>query len=294
MAGSNLKRRIEDMKRTNKKSALTPKILLSLMAALAVFLCLAAGPFQEGIAQNAQSALKIENSGNSPLQIVSAAVADISLAPRITAQVAAQLVHPRIVVKNNSGQAVSVYVLEFRKPGSPALYFNRVDAGLAPKGTDIIEKNEFLWTAGEEVPGTGVAWAIRIDAVRFKDGNVVTLHGSPIPPPPGTWELSSAAPATKLRDPINVGIKLPESKLIKRVEPVYPELALKKRVQGRVILMINVDEEGNVTDAKVQDGSPVLNDAALAAVKQWKYSPTFLNGKPVPVIATVTVDFRLK
>jgi protein TonB len=59
-------------------------------------------------------------------------------------------------------------------------------------------------------------------------------------------------------------------------------------------LVINVDEHGNVTEATVKRGHPVWDDAAVTAVKQWKYSSTFLNGKPVPVIATVSVEFSPK
>jgi protein TonB len=83
------------------------------------------------------------------------------------------------------------------------------------------------------------------------------------------------------------------SKLIRRVDPVYPELAKRARVSGRVTLQVTVDEAGHVTDAKVVSGHPLLNDAAVTAVKQWKYSPTLLNGAPVPVMATVTVVFML-
>ena len=96
------------------------------------------------------------------------------------------------------------------------------------------------------------------------------------------------------RDPIKVGGNVQESKLIRRVEPVYPELAKRARVQGTVVLVVTVDEEGNVSDIKVSSGHPLLNEAAKAAVAQWKYSPTLLNGEPVPVIATVTVIFNLK
>ena len=96
------------------------------------------------------------------------------------------------------------------------------------------------------------------------------------------------------RDPIRVGGNVQESKLIRKVDPVYPELAKRARVTGRVILIVTVDEEGNVTDIRVSSGHPLLNEAAISAVKQWKYSPTLLNGEPVPVTATVTVFFNLK
>jgi TonB family protein len=95
------------------------------------------------------------------------------------------------------------------------------------------------------------------------------------------------------REPIKVGENVQESKLIRRVEPAYPELAKRARVEGRVLLAVTVDEEGNVSEIRVIVGHPLLVEAAVTAVRQWKYSPTLLNGEPVPVIATVTVRFSL-
>jgi periplasmic protein TonB len=63
-------------------------------------------------------------------------------------------------------------------------------------------------------------------------------------------------------------------------------------VQETVILSIVVDEDGNVTDVKVLKGHPLLNDEAVKAVKQWKYTPTVLNGEPVPITGTVNVVFK--
>ncbi len=96
------------------------------------------------------------------------------------------------------------------------------------------------------------------------------------------------------REPIRVGGNVQESKLIKRIEPVYPELAKRARVSGVVILQVTVDEEGSVSDIRVLKGHPLLDEEAIRAVRQWKYSPTLLNGEPVPVIATVTVIFNLR
>lgn len=78
---------------------------------------------------------------------------------------------------------------------------------------------------------------------------------------------------------------------IKYVQPVYPEDAKAAHVSGIVIVEAVVGEDGSVTDAKIIRSIALLDDAALAAVRQWKYMPTTLNGKPVPVIMTVTVDF---
>jgi protein TonB len=93
------------------------------------------------------------------------------------------------------------------------------------------------------------------------------------------------------RPPIKVGGNIQESKLIRKVEPVYPELAKRARVQGKVVLVVTVDEEGSVADINIASGHPLLDEAAVTAVRQWKYSPTLLNGEPVSVIATVTVTF---
>ncbi len=106
----------------------------------------------------------------------------------------------------------------------------------------------------------------------------------PLPPPP---------PRTP-RHPIRVGGDVQQSKLVYRVDPVYPQIAKLARQSGSVILEVNVDEEGNVREVKVLSGNPLLNEAAVSAVMQWKYSPTLLNGEPVPVTATVTVVFALR
>ncbi|PYV32864.1 MAG: hypothetical protein DMG09_23405 [Acidobacteria bacterium] len=93
------------------------------------------------------------------------------------------------------------------------------------------------------------------------------------------------------REPIRVGGNVQESKLVHRVEPVYPPEATAARVSGVVILQVTVNEAGDVSDARVLRGHPLLDGAAVEAVRQWRYSPTLLNGEPVPVIATVSIAF---
>ncbi|MGB6865339.1 MAG: energy transducer TonB [Candidatus Aminicenantaceae bacterium] len=84
-------------------------------------------------------------------------------------------------------------------------------------------------------------------------------------------------------------------KLIKKVDPVYPEEARAEGIQGVVILEIMTDEKGEVVRVKIlKSESSILNDAAVDAVRQWKYEPLILKGKPTPVIFTITVAFRLK
>jgi protein TonB len=78
------------------------------------------------------------------------------------------------------------------------------------------------------------------------------------------------------------------------VKPVYPAIAQSARVQGVVILEATIGTDGRVTDVKVLRSIPLLDQAAIDAVKQWQYTPTTLNGQPVPVIMTVTVNFALQ
>ena len=82
-------------------------------------------------------------------------------------------------------------------------------------------------------------------------------------------------------------------KLIKRVEPVYPEAASKKGIQGTVILEAKIDESGRVIDGLILRSVPELDQAAMDAIKQWVYEPMVINGKPVKALFTVTVRFQL-
>jgi TonB family protein len=102
-------------------------------------------------------------------------------------------------------------------------------------------------------------------------------------------EQEQKAPAA----PQRVGGEIKEPKKLKNVPPVYPEEAKRARVQGVVILECTISPEGTVADVRVLRGIPLLDQAAVDAVKQWVYTPTLLAGKPVPVIMTVTVNFRL-
>lgn len=82
--------------------------------------------------------------------------------------------------------------------------------------------------------------------------------------------------------------------LIRRVEPIYPERARRAGIEGIVVLKIGTDLEGNVTSIVVlRSESTILNQAAIEAVEQWKYQPVYHNGRPIPVVTTVTVKFKL-
>lgn len=83
-------------------------------------------------------------------------------------------------------------------------------------------------------------------------------------------------------------------KCIRKVEPVYPSAAIEAHVQGKVVIDAATDSEGNVVETAVVSGNPLLAEAAVEAVKQWKYNPYLVNNKPMPVVFSVTLDFRLE
>jgi len=82
-------------------------------------------------------------------------------------------------------------------------------------------------------------------------------------------------------------------KLIKQVEPVYPDEAAKAGIEGTVILEARASEKGDVEDARILRSIPALDAAAVAAVKQWKYEPLLINGKPQKILFTVTARFQM-
>jgi TonB family protein len=127
----------------------------------------------------------------------------------------------------------------------------------------------------------------------------------PPPPPPGARVYNGQVPPppppppppSQMVDgqvPVRVGgeIKVP-TKLV-NVPPIYPEEAKDARVQGVVIIEAVVDASGTVGQARVLRSIPMLDQAAVDAVKQWVFTPTLVNGAPAPVVMTVTVNFTLQ
>jgi protein TonB len=84
-----------------------------------------------------------------------------------------------------------------------------------------------------------------------------------------------------------------EGNLIRRVQPEYPALAKQARIQGTVVLRAVIDREGTIQDLQVIIGHPLLVQAAINAVRQWRYRPYYLNEQAVEVETLVTVNFSL-
>ena len=116
----------------------------------------------------------------------------------------------------------------------------------------------------------------------------------PPPPPPQASQPTTVPPPPSPSGPVRVGGDIEAPKKIKDVLPVYPPVAIAGRVQGQVIIEAVIDKRGHVSDTKILKSIPLLDKAAVDAVRQWEYTTTTLNGVPVAVIMTVTVTFALK
>jgi protein TonB len=119
------------------------------------------------------------------------------------------------------------------------------------------------------IPGTGVPGGT---------GTVPVDAPPPTPPPAAVPVAALVKPPVKVHD----------------VSPVYPELAIRGRVEGHVVIEAVIGPAGDVQEARVLQGKPLLTETALAAVRQWRYTPTLVSGRPVPVVMMVTVTFRLR
>jgi len=121
--------------------------------------------------------------------------------------------------------------------------------------------------------GTGDARGTVFDSI---PGSDLVL---PPPPPPATHH-----------PPVS---RMMEGNLILRVQPAYPLLARQVRVQGLVVLRAVISREGTIENLQVLSGHPMLVQAAVDAVRQWRYRPYVLNGEPVEVETEVKVNFIL-
>jgi periplasmic protein TonB len=101
---------------------------------------------------------------------------------------------------------------------------------------------------------------------------------------------STIAPAPKRR---RVPARIAEANLVYDVAPKYPPEAGRERIEGTVVLMAVIGKDGTVRDVQVESGLPLLAQAAIEAVKQWRYRPYLLNGQPVEIDSQITINFNL-
>lgn len=142
----------------------------------------------------------------------------------------------------------------------------------------------------EEEPAPAPPGAVVIDGALGDVGPPASGPGelrpyiAPPPPPPPVQQPPKIA---------RVGQGIREPKKIVNVVPEYPEIARLSRKEGTVILEAVLDVTGRVQSVRVLKSETLLDDAAIRAVRQWRYTPTELNGVPVQVLMTITVNFTL-
>lgn len=116
---------------------------------------------------------------------------------------------------------------------------------------------------------------------------VAALPRPPDPPTP------PPAPRIQRVEPTRVASTLQASRLVWKVDPDYPYLAKRAHIEGTVVLEARITQAGTIDSLRIVSGNPLFIQSVVEAVKQWRYQPTLLNGDPVDVITTVTVNFKL-
>jgi TonB family protein len=109
-------------------------------------------------------------------------------------------------------------------------------------------------------------------------------------PAKGQVTLISTVPAVPARLSVSHVV---EGTLLHRVDPTYPMDALRQRIQGQVVLQVRISKDGSVYGAKTIGGEPILSQAAVEAVREWRFSPYRMNDKPFDVAAQITFEFSL-
>jgi periplasmic protein TonB len=119
-------------------------------------------------------------------------------------------------------------------------------------------------------------------------GGIVGGLMTAVPPPPQPVSVPRS------RAPVQIGGLIQAPALVQRVEPIYPDIAVKANVTGVVILEATVNERGEVIGVVVLRSRKLLDQAAIDAVRQWRYSPLLLNDEARPFVLTVTLNFSIQ
>lgn len=112
-------------------------------------------------------------------------------------------------------------------------------------------------------------------------------------PPAASDTPAPSSAGSNGSDRVSLPAEIAQSLLVRKIVPTYPPLARQARVQGEVVLDVDISREGTIESLRARTGHPMLIPAAIDAVKQWRYKPYHLNGEPVPVQTQVTVNFSL-
>ncbi len=202
-------------------------------------------------------------------------------------------------------QAVPIPHLEALFPPPQFIHHDRIEVdphkpaprGLVPEPDAIVAPTVIPSEIARivEAPST-----ISIDVPRSDRGmDIRSIFSEAVKKPEETLPVAPPAaepePATKTEDvPLRVGGGVQQANLIHQVVPNYPPLALQARIQGVVVLDAVINKEEIIESLRVVNGHPLLIRAAIEAVQQWMYKPTLLNGEPVVVETSITVNFSFR
>jgi protein TonB len=164
-----------------------------------------------------------------------------------------------------------------RRPILPNPFQQTPVSGVTVHPLDHDEQGD---ASAPDLPGGNVAGGL--------DGTGLDRIPVPVAPP------RIEQPAQPEKRPLKLSEGVLEAQLISRVEPRYPRLALQTRQSGTVVLHAIISRDGRISELEVVSGSSFFVQAALDAVRQWRYRPTMLNAQPVEVETTITVQFLLQ
>jgi periplasmic protein TonB len=185
-------------------------------------------------------------------------------------------------------------------PRVPKVVVRQFDARRLMEPRTVPNKVATIKDLPETLPVAGVPGGIPGGVPGGLEGGViggilgaVPSAAPPPPPPPPPPKVAEAEPAPAAPARIRVGGQVEAARVISDPNPIYPPLAAEAHVQGVVVLDAVIGEDGHISNLKLISGSPLLAPAAMDAVKQWVYRPTFLNGRAVEVATEIDVRFQL-
>lgn len=195
-----------------------------------------------------------------------------------------------------NGNAFSVHVLleEWKNPARFLVLFNEI---VADKPKNILTTEMLLHGGHSAVFG----FEDRKGKPYFCSFHITGPPDKIMPPPPPPPPAPPLTPEEKEKikqfesGAVKAENSIPPPKLLKRVDPVYPEEAREKKLQGIVILSVRTDKQGFVKNTLIlKSSNELFSSAAVAAVKQWRYEPYIKDGEPKEIVFTVTVKFALR
>jgi TonB family protein len=210
---------------------------------------------------------------------------------------------------------LSVLVTERLSGGKATTRAHAAGAVSAPAGNQSVGSRSSVTAAPTSVAGAGSSAAARSTATSPPPGSLLVYENgkevfrmpptaeegeAPVPKdanggaaPSGDRPGMERAASVEAAGTLKVAPEVAEGSLIHRVEPDYPEEALRQQMQGSVELDVRTGRDGVVREVKLLRGQRLLADAAIAAVKQWRFTPRMVEGQPVEMQTRVTLNFRL-